>query len=69
MAAKKPNKPAVGQIKQTVQDPAIYGAQVLFLGSKGSSSTCTKCGKSTTRGMIRIKNDKNYCSKGCAFSS
>ena len=69
MAAKKPNKQAVVQIKQTVQDPAIYGAQVLFLGSKGSSSTCTKCGKSTTRGMIRIKNDKNYCSKGCAFSS
>jgi len=69
MAAKKPAKPVAGQIKQTVQDPAIYGTQVLFLGSKGSSSICAKCGKSTTRGMIRIKNEKNYCSKGCAFTS
>ena len=69
MAGKKPNKPVAAQTKQVVQDPAIYGTQVLFLGSKGCSSICAKCAKSTTRGMIRIKNEKNYCSKGCAFSS
>jgi len=69
MAGKKPKKPVAGQIRQKVKDPAISGAQVLFLGSKGCSSVCAKCGKSTTRGMIRIKNEKNYCSKGCAFTS
>lgn len=69
MAGKKPAKPMAGQSKQAVQDPAIYGLQVKFLGFKNASSSCNKCGKETIRGMIRIKNEKDYCSAGCASTS
>jgi hypothetical protein len=69
MAGKRPAKPIAGQSKQTIQDPAIYGIQVRFLGSKNSGSICSKCNKETIRGMIRVKNEKNYCSAGCASSS
>jgi hypothetical protein len=69
MAGKKPAKPMAGQLKQIALDPAVYGLQVKFLGSKGFGSICSKCNKETIRGMIRIKNEKNYCSVGCASSS
>jgi hypothetical protein len=69
MAGKKPAKPIAGQAKQAVQDPAVYGVQVKFLGFKGSSSVCSKCNKETIRGMIRIKQEKDYCSAGCASLS
>jgi hypothetical protein len=69
MAGKKPAKPMAGQSKQIIQDPAIYGLRVKFLGSKGASSICSKCNKETIRGMIRVKDEKNYCSAGCASSS
>jgi hypothetical protein len=69
MAGKKPAKPMAGQSKQIALDPAVYGLQVKFLGSKGFGSICSKCNKETIRGMIRIKEEKDYCSAGCASSS
>jgi hypothetical protein len=69
MAGKKPAKPMAGQSKQPTLDPAVYGVQVKFLGFKGSGSVCSKCNKETIRGMIRIKQEKDYCSLRCASES
>jgi hypothetical protein len=69
MAGKKPAKPMAGQSKQVVQDPAIYGAPLMFIGGKSASCACNKCGKLTVRGMVRVKNDAYYCSAGCASRS
>lgn len=68
-AKKKPAKPIAGQIKQPVQDPAIYGVMTKFVGSKNASCSCDKCGKITVRGMMRMKNNNYYCSLKCAASS
>jgi hypothetical protein len=69
MAGKKPAKPMAGQSKQPALDVATYGQQVKFFGSKNAASICSKCKKETIKGMIRIKNDKDYCSLTCAASS
>lgn len=69
MAGKKPAKPMAGQSKQPIQDPAIYGSLMMFVGSKSSSCSCEKCGKLTVRGMVRVKNDNYYCSARCASTS
>lgn len=69
MAGKKPAKPIAGQAKQVVQDPAMYGSMVKFIGSKNSSCSCSKCGRLTVRGMVRVKNDNYYCSARCASDS
>lgn len=68
MAGKKPAKAIAGQAKQVQKDPALYGQQVMFYGMKIAPSTCHSCGRKTIRGMIRIKQDKNYCSEKCALS-
>jgi hypothetical protein len=69
MAGKKPAKPIAGQSKQIIQDPAIYGSMIKFVGSKNASCSCAKCGKLTVRGMVRLKNDNYYCSLRCASES
>jgi hypothetical protein len=69
MAGKKPAKPMAGQAKQIVQDPAVYGSMVKFMGTKTATSVCARCGKVTVNGMIRVKEDKSYCSGGCAKAS
>jgi hypothetical protein len=69
MAGKKPAKPMAGQAKQAVQDPAIYGSMVKFMGTKSATSVCLKCGRVTVSGMIRVKEGKSYCSAGCAKAS
>jgi predicted RNA-binding Zn-ribbon protein involved in translation (DUF1610 family) len=68
MAGKKPAKPMAGQSKQAPENPAIYGTQVMFMGSKLAKFTCDKCGKSIVRGMIRVLGDTSYCSKACVTS-
>jgi len=69
MAGKKPAKPMAGQNKQVVHDPAVHGSLVLFYGSKNAVSNCDKCSKKTVRGMVRMKNEKFYCSITCAVAS
>jgi hypothetical protein len=66
MAGKKPAKPMAGQSKQTIQDPAIYGQPVKIYGTASAYSQCPECGNKTIRGIVRLKNDKNYCSVRCA---
>lgn len=66
---KKPAKPIAGQSKKVVQDPAIYGIQVRFVGSADAFSECAVCGKKTVRGMIRLKEDNHYCSVRCVTAS
>jgi hypothetical protein len=68
MAGKKPAKAVAGQAKQVIKDPALYGQQFMFYGMKVAPSVCQACGKKTIRGMIRIKQEKNYCSERCALS-
>lgn len=68
MATKKPAKPIAGQIKQAVKDLAIHGQQAMFWGTKLSPCMCAQCGRKTVRGMIRVKQDKNYCSERCAVT-
>ena len=67
MAGKKPAKPIAGQAKQVQKDPAIYGQQAMFYGMKTAPCICFSCGRTTVRGMIRIKQEKNYCSEKCAL--
>lgn len=69
MAGKKPAKTQAGQSRAIVQDPAIYGSPVRYVGVKGSFVECETCGKKTGRGMIRIKNDRIFCCAGCAEKS
>ena len=69
MAPKKPAKPIAGQVKQAVKDPAIYGQQTMFWGSKSSPTTCAHCDKKMVRGMVRVKQDKIYCSERCVLTS
>jgi hypothetical protein len=69
MAGKKPAKPMAGQAKQVQKDPSVYGHQFMFYGMKVAPSICQSCGRKTVRGMIRIKQDKNYCSEKCALSA
>ena len=66
MAGKKPAKPMAGQSKQPVQDPAVYGTPMMYIGMKTSPSECATCGKNTVRGIVRHKNDSFFCSAGCA---
>lgn len=68
MAGKKPAKPMAGQSKQIVQDPAVYGTMMMYIGSKQSPCKCAKCGKETVRGMVRYKGDAFLCSETCAKS-
>lgn len=68
MAGKKPAKPIAGQAKQAIEDPAIYGTQIMFMGSKLAKCICDKCGKSIVRGMIRVLGESRYCSKTCVTS-
>lgn len=69
MATKKPAKPIAGQVKQAVKDPAIYGQQTMFWGSKISPTTCLQCARKMVRGMVRVKQEKIYCSETCAVAS
>ena len=67
MATKKPAKPIAGQARSAPSlDPAIYGTQVRYLGLAGKHSTCETCGKVTKSGMLRMKEDKFYCTVKCA---
>jgi hypothetical protein len=65
MAGKKPAKPMAGQGKQVALDPSIYGQAIKISGSKASSTSCNKCGRSVIRGMMRILGDNFYCSITC----
>lgn len=69
MAGKKPAKAMAGKGQVHAQDPAIYGSPLRYVGMKGMSATCGKCGKQTTRGMVRSKGDSLYCSALCASLS
>lgn len=69
MAGKKPAKPMAGQSKQVIQDPAVYGQPVRIYGSACAFSECAECGNKTIRGMVRVKNDKAYCSVRCAIKN
>lgn len=66
MAGKKPAKPIAGQSKQPVQDPAIFGSPIQYLGFKDSPSVCVQCGRQTIRGIIRMKGNLSFCSASCA---
>lgn len=66
MAGKKPAKPMAGQTKQTVLDPSVYGTLIKYIGDKTSPCTCSVCGNSTIRGMVRMKGEKYFCSSTCA---
>lgn len=66
MAGKKPAKAMAGQTKQVVLDPAVYGSQIKYMGSKNSPCTCPSCGKKTIRGMVRQKGEDFFCSLVCA---
>lgn len=68
MSGKKPAKPIAGQSRQQIQDPAVYGSVVKYIGSKGSPCKCHKCGKETVRGVMRQKADLMFCSASCAKS-
>lgn len=65
MAGKKPAKPIAGQSRQQIEDPAIYGVQTMFWGSKNARCICDKCGRQIVRGMIRVLGESRYCSKLC----
>lgn len=65
MAGKKPAKPMAGQNKKADLDPSIYGQLIKFVGSKDAQCSCTKCGRSVVRGMVRILGDNFYCSITC----
>lgn len=65
MAGKKPAKPMAGQSKQVTLDPTIYGQLTKFVGSKTAPAICAKCNRATIRGMMRVLNDKFYCSITC----
>lgn len=69
MAGKKPAKPMAGQGKQEVLDPAVYGTQIKYLGDKSSPCTCPTCGRSTIRGMVRMKGQEFYCSVRCVSAT
>jgi len=69
MATKKPAKPIAGQVKQAVKDPAIYGQQTMYWGIKSAPSFCPTCERKTVRGMVRVKQEKIYCSENCAVAS
>lgn len=66
--SKKPAKPIAGQSKTQYEDPSVYGHKVKYMGFKSCPSICKKCGRITIRGMIRVLNEKDYCSVGCATS-
>ena len=66
MAGKKPAKPIAGQNRTVVQDPAIYGSIIKFVGMKSSPCVCSQCGRETIRGIVRIKTDIFFCSATCA---
>ena len=68
MTGKRPAKPIAGQIKQTVKDPAVYGATVMYFGSKSSTNKCPTCGQNTVRGILRQKEQLFFCSGTCAKS-
>jgi hypothetical protein len=66
----KPAKPIAGQAKKSaVLDPALYGTQILFVGSKGTTAVCPTCKRSTTRGMLRLKGNDLYCSVRCVSAT
>lgn len=65
MAGKKPAKPMAGQGKQVELDPQIYGQLVKFIGTKDAPCSCTNCGRSIVRGMVRLLGDKYFCSVTC----
>jgi hypothetical protein len=69
MAGKKPAKPMAGQTKQVALDPAVYGTQIKYMGTKNSPTTCPSCGRQTIRGMVRQKGEGFFCSLVCAKSS
>lgn len=69
MAGKKPAKPIAGQSRQVAQDPAIYGQPVKIYGTANAYSQCPECGSKTIRGIVRSKNEKNYCSVRCAVKN
>jgi hypothetical protein len=69
MAPKKPAKPIAGQTKQAVKDPAIYGQLTMFWGMRIAPCMCEGCAKRIVRGMIRVKQEKSYCSEKCALAS
>jgi hypothetical protein len=69
MAPKKPAKPIAGQVKQAVKDPAIYGQQTMFWGMKAAPGACAECAKRIVRGMVRVKQEKIYCSERCVLAS
>jgi hypothetical protein len=66
MAGKKPSKPMTTQSKQVVQDPAIYGSLIKFIGTKSSRCICEVCNRSIVRGIVRVKADLFFCSASCA---
>ena len=69
MAPKKPAKPIAGQVKQAVKDPAIYGQQTMFWGTKSSPGACAQCERKMVRGMVRVKQEKIYCCEKCVLAS
>jgi hypothetical protein len=69
MAGKKPAKAIAGQTKQAAKDPAVYGQQTMFWGMKLAPSICPMCARKTVRGMVRVKQEKIYCSEKCAVAS
>jgi hypothetical protein len=69
MAGKKPAKTIVGQSRQPTQDPAVHGQPVKIYGTATAYSQCPECGSKTIRGIVRSKNEKNYCSVRCAVKN
>jgi hypothetical protein len=65
MASKKPAKPMAGQSKQVTLDPNVYGQLTRFIGTKTTPCVCERCKRFVVRGMVRVLNDKFYCSVGC----
>lgn len=67
MAGKKKSaKTVAGQVKTTPKlDPAMYGTQVRYLGLAGAAAVCATCGKRTKSGMLRMKENKFYCTVKC----
>ncbi len=65
MASKKPAKPMAGQSKQVTIEPNLYGQLTRFIGTKTKPLVCERCKRFVVSGMVRVLNDKFYCSVGC----
>jgi len=66
MSKKPAKKPSSSAVPPT---PKVdTGINVMYIGYKGVTHTCSSCGSSRGKGMVREYKSVLYCGVGCVLS-